>query len=120
MFWLKYQYSLVGITKTCLFKYTRTENFSTKKLKFSDKNSDIFHISVQNIGCGYSLEPPRQSMFLGRYKKNNIGSSNASLTHPTPQILFAANHSKAASLLQFVFACMPVIATQCVLVYCHC
>ena len=35
------------------------------------KNSNIFHISVQNIDCGYSLEPPRpggsneypQSMF---------------------------------------------------------
>ena len=41
-----------------LFKYT--ENFSTKKKKrnFSDKNSDIFHISAQNIDCGYSLEPP--------------------------------------------------------------
>ena len=25
--------------------------------KFSDKNSDIFHISAQNIDCGYSLEP---------------------------------------------------------------
>ena len=22
------------------------------------KNSDIFHISAQNIDCGYSLEPP--------------------------------------------------------------
>ena len=41
------------------------------------KNSDIFHISVQNIDCGYSLEPPRrggsneypQSMFLSRNKK---------------------------------------------------
>ena len=29
------------------------ENFQIKK-------SDIFHISVQNIDCGYSLEPPRQ------------------------------------------------------------
>ena len=28
------------ITKTCLFKYT--ENFTIKKWKFSDKNSDIF------------------------------------------------------------------------------
>ena len=28
--------------------------------KFSDKNSDIFHISAQNIDCGYSLEPPRR------------------------------------------------------------
>ena len=27
---------------------------------FSDKNSDIFHISAQNIDCGYSLEPPHR------------------------------------------------------------
>ena len=27
--------------------------------KFPIKNSDIFHISVQNIDCGYSLEPSR-------------------------------------------------------------
>ena len=31
-----------------------------KKGNFSDKNSDIFHISAQNIDCGYSLEPPRR------------------------------------------------------------
>ena len=44
------------------------------------KNSDIFHISAQNIDCGYSLERPRrggsneypQSMILSRNKKNNI------------------------------------------------
>ena len=68
----------VGITKTCLFKYT--ENFTTKKWKFSDKKNDIFHISAQNIDCRYSLEPPRwvgyneypQSMFLSRNKENNI------------------------------------------------
>ena len=44
------------------------------------KNTDIFHIFVQNIDCGYSLEPPRrggsneypQSMFLSRNKKNNV------------------------------------------------
>ena len=66
------------ITKTRLFKYT--ENFTTKKGKFFDKNSDISHISAQNIDCGYSLEPPRrggsneypQSMFLSRNKKNNV------------------------------------------------
>ena len=40
--------------KTCLFKYV--ENFTTKNLKFSDKNSDIFPISALNIDCGYSLE----------------------------------------------------------------
>ena len=27
---------------------------------FQMKNSDIFHISAQNIDCGYSLEPPRR------------------------------------------------------------
>ena len=66
------------ITKTRLFKYI--ENFTTKKNgKFSEKNSDIFHISAQNIDCGYSLEPRRggsngypQSMFLSRNKKNNV------------------------------------------------
>ena len=32
-----------------------------KNLNFSDKkNSNIFHISAQNIDCGYSLEPPRR------------------------------------------------------------
>ena len=31
-----------------------------KKGKFSDKKSDIFHISAQNIDCVYSLEPPRR------------------------------------------------------------
>ena len=35
------------ITKTRLFKYI--ENFTTKNWKFSDKNSDIFRISAQNI-----------------------------------------------------------------------
>ena len=39
----------------------------------------IFHISAQNIDCGYLLEPPRpgsneypQYMLLSRNKKNNI------------------------------------------------
>ena len=46
------------------------------------KNSDIFHVSAQNIDCGYSLEPPRprrggsneypQSMYLSRNNKNNV------------------------------------------------
>ena len=43
-----------------------------KKENFPMKNTDIFHIFVQNIDCGYSLEPPRrggsneypQSMFF--------------------------------------------------------
>ena len=31
-----------------------------KKTEIFDKNSDIFHISAQNIDCGYSLDPPRR------------------------------------------------------------
>ena len=70
------------ITKTRLFKYI--ENFTSKNLKFSDKKKTkklwYFSISAQNIDCGYSLEPPRQSdsneysqcMFLSRNKKNNV------------------------------------------------
>ena len=46
------------ITKTDLFK--SIENFTVKKGKFQIKDSDIFHISSQNIDCGYSLEPPRR------------------------------------------------------------
>ena len=64
--------------KTHLFKYI--ENFTTKNLKFSDKNSDISLISAQNIDCEYSLEPPccgssndnPQSVSLSRNKKNNV------------------------------------------------
>ena len=67
------------ITKTRLFKYIET--FTSKNWTFSDtKDSDIFHISAQNIDCGYSLELPQQggsneypqSMFLSRNKKNNV------------------------------------------------
>ena len=52
---------------------------ATKNENFQIKKSNIFHISTQNIDCGYSLEPPRrggsneypQSMFLNRNMKNN-------------------------------------------------
>ena len=46
------------ITKIRLFKYI--ENFITENWKFSDKSYDIFHMSAQNIDCGYSLEPPHR------------------------------------------------------------
>ena len=52
--------------------------FHLQKLKkIQIKNSDIFHISAQNIDCGYSLEPGGsneypQSIFLSRNKKNNV------------------------------------------------
>ena len=48
----------ISITETRLFKYI--ENLTTKNWKISDKNSDIFHISAQNINCGYLLEPPQR------------------------------------------------------------
>ena len=71
-------HNIKNIMKTCLFKYI--EHFITRNWKFSGKNSDIFHISAQNIDCGYSLELPQwgssnkypQSMFLSRNKKNNM------------------------------------------------
>ena len=51
-----------------------------KKEIFQIKIFDIFHISPQNIDCGYSLEPPRRGgsneypsiYVLGRNKKNNV------------------------------------------------
>ena len=49
-------------TKTSLWKHAYSNILKIlppKKWKFSDKNSDVFHISAQNIDCGYSLEPPR-------------------------------------------------------------
>ena len=63
-------YSDTFLTLQKQFKYT--ENFTTKNWKFSNKNSDIFHVSAQNTDCGYLLEPPcqgcsnkyPQSMFL--------------------------------------------------------
>ena len=56
------------------------DNFTINNGKFSDKNFVIFHISAQNINCGYSLEPPQQggsneypqSMFLSRNQKKNV------------------------------------------------
>ena len=70
--------SVFIFTKTRLFKYI--ENSTTKNWKFSDDYSDIFHISAQNIDCGYTLEPPPrggpneypQSMFSSRNQKNNV------------------------------------------------
>ena len=75
------------IIKTRLFKYIK--NFTTKNWKFSDKNSDISHISAQNIYCGYTLEPPSrggsnqypQSMFLSRNKKNNVNPCKAQFNY---------------------------------------
>ena len=53
----------VGIEGRILILALRKQAYSNilkilppKNRKFSDKNSDIFHIYAQNIDCGYSLE----------------------------------------------------------------
>ena len=54
--------------------------FYHQNWKFSDKTTNIFYISAENIDCGCSLEPPyrggsneySQSMYLNRNKKNNV------------------------------------------------
>ena len=42
-----------------------------KNENFHIKNSDIFHVSAQNIVCEYSLKPLRRGI-LNRNKKNNV------------------------------------------------
>ena len=72
------------ITKIRLFKFI--ENFTSKNWNFSDKNSESFHISAQNIDWVYSLEPPcrggsneyTQSMFLSKNKKKMYTHVNSS------------------------------------------
>ena len=63
--------------------------FHLKELNFFQrKNSDIFHISAQNIDCGYSLEPPRwggsneypHSMFWAEIRKIMYTPVNPSFT----------------------------------------
>ena len=57
--------------------YSNTLRILPPKMKTFRWKIGIFHISVQNIDCGYLLEPPRrggsneypQSMFLSRNKK---------------------------------------------------
>ena len=49
------QYENMPIQMYWKFYHQKHENFRIKK-------SDIFHISAQNIDCGYSLEPPRQGV----------------------------------------------------------
>ena len=68
----------IHITKTCPYNVDPLKpHFYIVKLGFTGVYI-IFHISAQNIDCGYSLELPwrggsneyPQSMFLSRHKKN--------------------------------------------------
>ena len=54
----------------------KTENFQVK-------NSDIFHISAQNIDCGYSLEPPRRGPSKHVYM-GPIWAESGHLSHSGP------------------------------------
>ena len=62
--------------------------YNQKRENFQIKNSDIFHISAQNIDCGYSLEPPQwggsneypQSMFFNKIRKIMYTPVNPSFT----------------------------------------
>ena len=71
-----------NITKTSLNKYT--EHFTTKKCKFSDKNSDSFLISAQNLDFGYSFEAVLTSIhnlwFLAEVRKLMYTHVNPSFT----------------------------------------
>ena len=75
------------ITKTRLFKYI--ENFTSKNYKiFRWKTLIFFIFLLKNIGCGYSLEPPRrdgsndytQSMFWAEIIKIMYTPVNPSFT----------------------------------------
>ena len=59
MLWTLIMCIRILITKTRLFKHI--ENFTNQKNEnFQIKILIFFHISVQNIDYGYSLEPPRR------------------------------------------------------------
>ena len=84
--------------------------FYHKKLAiFRIKKSDIFHISAQNINCGYSLEPPRrggsneypQSMFLSRNNKNNVYPCK-------PQFYYIKVGFKGSKLYRHFFVMIPL------------
>ena len=59
--------------------YSNVSKISPPKTEnFQIKNSDVFHISPQNMDCGYSSEPPQQGgsdeypQPWSKNKKNNV------------------------------------------------
>ena len=107
--------SSLTITKTSLFEYT--ENFNIKNEKFQIKILIFFHISAQNIDCGFSLEPPwrggpneyPQSMFLSRNKKNKV-------SHCKPQFNYIKVGFKGVNIM---LACLSdaVLVRSCVRIF---
>ena len=62
------------------------------------KNSDIFHISTQNIDCGYSLELPQQNIDCGY----SLELPRRSSSNKYPQSMFSSRHKK-----NNVYPCKP-------------
>ena len=111
----------VSLEKT-LRKHTYSNTlkiYHQKMAIFQIKNSDIFHISAQNIDCGYSLEPPRrggsneypQSMFLSRNNKNNVYPCK-------PQFYYIKVGFKGSKLYRYVFV-MSSLNFKSSVVFCH-
>ena len=70
---------------------------------FRLKNSDIFHISAQNIDCGYSLEPLRR----GGSKENidcgySLEPSRRGGSKEYPQFMFLSGNKE-----NNVYPCKP-------------
>ena len=58
-----------------------TENFLVVKMEnFTETILIFFLFLAQNIDCGYTLEPPRRSMFLSKNKKNRYTPAYPSFT----------------------------------------
>ena len=111
--------------------------FHLQKLNISDKNSDIFHISAQNIDCRNPLEPPQrggsykypQSMFLSRNKKKNVYPCQPQFYYIRASKLYRydfvmQNHPKAVvvvfvvdSIVENVLRPLPRIACSNILLY---
>ena len=63
---------------------------SPKNDTFQIKVFDIFHISAQNIDCGYSLEPPRWNIDYG-YSLEPPGWGGS---YEYPQPMFMSRNKK--------------------------
>ena len=88
--WLLYSVSLSNVSNALRkHAYSNILKILSPKIEnFQIKNSDIFHISAQNIDCGYSLEQPRrggsngwpQSMFWSEIRQIMYTHVNPSFT----------------------------------------
>ena len=96
--------------------YSNILKISPPKNEFSDKCSDIFHISAQTIDCGHSLELARRggsneyrhSMFLSRRKKkNNVCPSKPQLYNK--KVGFKGAGGGGSKLSRYVFVIIIIV-----------